>query len=113
MAPYVACHIALLWLRSRIHNVYTVPLGTEKKPKARGNNGVRGSLLCSPLLPAMFLPFHPAPIHHSADSPTDDRADCLCPGAGRSFQQENKSIPVRSNRFAGEGERAQVLELPC
>lgn len=59
MAPYVACHIGLLGLKSRIHNVYTVPCGTEKKPKAQGGNGVRGSFLPSPLLPTIFLPFVP------------------------------------------------------
>lgn len=57
MTHYVACHIGLLWLRSRIHNVYTVPCQMEKNPKAHGGNGARESFLPIPLLPTIFLPF--------------------------------------------------------
>jgi len=114
MAPHVACHIGLLWLRSRIHNLYTVPCGTKKKPKAQGGNGVKESFLPSPLLATMFLSFVPLPsivdlTVLEMTGPTvcaPEQAEVF----GRRYQ--NTNTPARSIDVVREGKRARVFALP-
>lgn len=116
MVPYVACHIGLLGLKSRIHNVYTVPCGTEKKPKARGRNGVRGSFWPSPLLPTIVLPF--VPLSSIMDPAVlQTMRPTVCAQSRQKFSaggaKQNKSVPARSIHVARAGKKTRVSALPC
>lgn len=115
MAPYVACHIGLLWLRSRIQSIYTVPCGMEKKPKAQRGNGIRGFFLPSPLLPTIFLPFVPLPSIMDLTVLQTKGPTVCTPEQAEVFgrRRQNKSIPARSIHVTSEGKRTQVLALPC
>lgn len=110
MAPYVACHIGLLWLRGRIHNVYTAPWGMENKPRTWGAN-VLGDpscpLLCSPPSPCLSFPSHPS---WTVVLKTTGPAVCASKQAGVSGRRcQDRSIPVRFIHITGVGTRERSL----